>query len=164
MKKLGSPPTSCDWKGAAQGPKAGPAARPRGRVMRYEEDGAWQGVAAERYKSPDGSWASVIRRTLVGGLKGERTKFHLRYFEIAPGGRTSLELHSHEHVVVVVRGKGICRIRTTRHEIGPMDVAYIPPGAPHQLSNPNNEPFGFFCIVDAERDRPAPAGARGRKP
>jgi hypothetical protein len=33
-------------------------------------------------------------------------------------------------------------------------VLYVAPDVPHQLINPYNEPFGFFCIVDAERDRP----------
>jgi hypothetical protein len=35
-----------------------------------------------------------------------------------------------------------------------LDTLYIAPEAPHQLSNPFREPFGFFCIVNAKRDKP----------
>ena len=34
------------------------------------------------------------------------------------------------------------------------DVAYVEPLEPHQLRNETDRPFGFFCIVDHERDRP----------
>lgn len=143
---------SCDWRSGAPNK---PSITPKPKIMRAKGKGQWEGVRTERYKQSDGEWADVIRKTLIGGQRGERTKFHLRYFEIAPGGRTSLEHHEHEHVVIGVLGRGICRIRRTGYNIGPMDVVYIPPGAAHQLSNPASEPFGFFCIVDAERDRPA---------
>ena len=33
-------------------------------------------------------------------------------------------------------------------------VAYVPPLQVHQLSNESSEPFGFFCIVDHQRDKP----------
>ena len=155
MKKPAPTAPSCDWRAGAREPGARKSA-PRSRIVRGGAEGGWGGIRTERYKQPDGSWASVIRRTIVGGLKGERTKFHLRYFEVAPGGNTSFECHEHEHVVVAVRGSGVCRIKNTRHALNPMDVAYIAPGAAHQLLNPNDEPFGFLCIVDAERDSPVP--------
>ena len=41
--------------------------------------------------------------------------------------------------------------------VKPNDVAYLPPLATHQLRNETGEPFGFFCIVDHDRDRPLPA-------
>ena len=36
------------------------------------------------------------------------------------------------------------------------DVIYVAPNDPHQFRNPDDatEPFGFLCIVNAERDRP----------
>ena len=35
----------------------------------------------------------------------------------------------------------------------PLDVAMVGPLETHQLSNRTGAPFGFFCIVDHERDR-----------
>jgi len=148
---------SCDWGATGSSLKKGKQARgkPSGRMRlhRFDESYKWSGIKPEAYKKPDGSWADVVRHTLIGA-RGESTDFHLRYFEVAPGGNTSLESHEHEHVVVCVRGEGQCLVRKKEYEIGFMDVIYIPPGAPHQLRNPGKEPFGFLCIVDAERDRP----------
>jgi ribulose-bisphosphate carboxylase large chain len=159
MARKQAPSSSCDWtpnrrKGTSI-KKKGAAAPLKTRLMKRGEDFKWSGVRTERYKHDDGTWAKVIRRTLVGD-KGERAKFHLRYFEVAPGGHTTLERHNHEHVVVGVRGKGVCKVRSKRYDINLMDTIYIPPDAPHQISNPYRKPFGFFCIVDAKRDRPKP--------
>jgi ribulose-bisphosphate carboxylase large chain len=41
-----------------------------------------------------------------------------------------------------------------KYRVGYLDIIYIRPGEPHQLKNPFNEPFGFFCLVNAKRDRP----------
>jgi ribulose-bisphosphate carboxylase large chain len=128
--------------------------------MRHRPGYSWTGVRTEKYKLDDGTWSDVLRRTLVGG-KGEKTKFHMRYFEIAPGGHTTLERHRHEHVVFCVRGRGRCRVDGKRFTLGFLDTLYIPPDAPHQLQNPFGEPFGFFCMVDARRDRPRPVTAPG---
>ncbi len=88
------------------------------------------------------------------GEHGEKTKFHVRYFEIASGGFSSFEKHRHEHVVIVVHGKGYIRIDKKKSLIGFLDTTYIKSDTPHQLSNPFDEPFGFLCIVNARRDRP----------
>ncbi|MDP2168492.1 MAG: cupin domain-containing protein [Thermodesulfovibrionales bacterium] len=131
------------------------------RLLRHKGGFSWQGVSTEKYKPEDATWAYVIRRVLVGG-GGERTKFHLRYFELAPGGYTSFERHRHEHVVIGVRGMGKCRAGEKVYNIKFMDTLYICPDEPHQLENPYAGPFGFFCIVDAKRDRPK--GVRNPRP
>ena len=35
-----------------------------------------------------------------------------------------------------------------------LDTVYVAPWTPHQFLAGDDGPFGFFCIVDAERDRP----------
>ncbi|MEJ2192819.1 MAG: cupin domain-containing protein [Nitrospirota bacterium] len=146
-------PSSCDRQAARGGE---PSLRHRRmRLHRHRPDFTWTGVKTERYKDADGTWSSVLRRTLIGG-KAERTAFHVRYFEVAPGGHTTLEQHRHEHVVLCMRGRGECVVGRRKHGLSPLDVLYVPPFAAHQLRNPHGEPFGFLCIVDAERDRPRP--------
>src|SRR4030042_2734809 len=125
----------------------------KSKLYKYKGNFLWKGIKAERYKSTGGDWSDIVRQTLIG-IHGETTKFHLRYFEIAPGGYSSFEKHKHEHVVICVRGKGIFTVKKKDYEIGFLDTFYIEPEAPHQLKNPFNEPFGFFCIVNAGRDRP----------
>lgn len=139
--------------------------KPETRVFRFKGAAApsplrgeisWDGVKKTAYKtSGEGAqWAGVSRQAIVAGERGEKTRFHLRYFELAPGGRTCLESHRHEHVVVVIKGKGKVRLGRRTRQTGFMDIIYIEPGIPHRLSNPYKEPFGFFCTVDARRDRP----------
>src|SRR5205807_3780005 len=78
------------------------------RVLRFRpgataaDPHAWQGVPVTDYKQAARHHSGVTRALLVGG-RGEGTAFHVRYFEVAPGGFTTLERHAHEHVVVVPR-------------------------------------------------------------
>jgi ribulose-bisphosphate carboxylase large chain len=118
---------------------------------------AWEGVPAREYKEAAAHHCGVRRSVLVGE-GGEQTQFHLRYFEVAPSGFTTLEHHRHEHVVVVLRGRGLVRLGETTHEVAFGDTVYIAPDEVHQLRNPGQEPFGFLCLVDAERDRPMRVG------
>lgn len=118
----------------------------------------WDGVELEPYKLSahrGGEFRGASRQVLVGKL-GERVKFHLRYFEIEPGGFTSLERHRHSHVVIGARGRGTVRVGDETYSLRPMDTIYIGPDQPHQLSANGRQAFGFFCIVDARRDRPRP--------
>jgi ribulose-bisphosphate carboxylase large chain len=141
---------SCDWKSKGQKKSK---TRLKSRLIRHKGGFSWQGVKTDKYKPPASHWAEVIRRELIG-RRGERTKFHVRYFEIAPGGFTSIESHRHEHVVIGIRGRGRCITGKKTNEIGFLDALYICPDEIHRLRNPYKEPFGFFCIVDAKRDRP----------
>ena len=58
------------------------------------------------------------------------------------------------HVIINIRGSGILISDQSRTELKMLDVAYIQPLEVHQLRNETTEPFGFFCVVDRERDRP----------
>ncbi|MBF0329595.1 MAG: cupin domain-containing protein [Nitrospirae bacterium] len=148
IKKIHAP--SCDWKAPV---KTDSATKNKDRINRYKGDGKWAGVKVEKYKNQAGGWASIARNVLIGNC-GESAKFHLRYFEISQGGFSSLEKHRHEHVVICIRGKGKIQIGKKKQTLNFLDVAYIAPNTAHQLSNPCTEQFGFFCIVNAKRDRP----------
>src|SRR5262245_39113399 len=96
-------------------PAPAPAAAPGSRVLRFRpaagpaDPHTWQGVPLADYKAPADHHAGVTRAVLAGA-GGETTAFHVRYFEVAPGGHTTLERHAHEHVVVVLRGRGEVRL------------------------------------------------------
>ncbi|KAF0145030.1 MAG: cupin domain protein [Nitrospirae bacterium] len=156
-------PITCDWSAPGRirrGERAGKeikktkstAAVNKSRLYKHKNF-KWHGIKTERYKPIKGSWADIVRQTLIGN-KGETCKFHLRYFEIASGGCSSFERHKHEHVVICVRGKGKVAVGTKSHVMNFMDTLYISPSTPHQLRNPFKSPFGFFCIVNAKRDKP----------
>lgn len=123
------------------------------RLYKHRGDHTWKGVKTERYKPTGGGWTDIVRRVIIGG-RGESAGFHLRYFEISPGGYSSFEKHKHEHVVICIKGKGKALAGKKKHTLQFLDTLYIAPNTPHRLSNPFSEPFGFLCIVNAKRDKP----------
>lgn len=130
----------------------------RSRVVRFQ-DFRWEGVDPKVYKAEDRRWRGVVRHALIGS--GEETPFHVRYFEVEPDGFTTFEHHGHRHVVIPIRGGGRVRLGDDWFEIGFGDVVYVAPGEPHQFRSRGDEPFGFLCIVAAERDRPTALEAPG---
>jgi ribulose-bisphosphate carboxylase large chain len=132
----------------AAGPKPNISA-----FYKHKKNCRWHGIKDEPYKHEAGGWSDIMRMVLIGS-HGESAGFHLRYFEIGMGGSSSFEEHRHEHVVICIRGRGIVRFGNKKRRMDYLDTLYISPDTPHQLSNPYDEPFGFFCIVNAKRDRP----------
>lgn len=134
------------------------------QVLHFRHDYSWEGVEREAYKdarTAERTWKGIVRQVLVG-KQAEEVGFHLRYFEIAPGGYSSLEKHRHTHVVIIARGSGRAVLGATAHDLKPFDTLYIAPWTPHQFLATGSEPFGFFCVVDAERDQPLSVSAQER--
>ena len=131
------------------------------KIFRSAAPGDWQHIPVEPYKKNSDSYKGITRRELIG-KRGESTAFHMRYFEIEKGGYSTLEKHHHEHAVMVVRGHGQVRIGCQMTDLGPGDVVYVSPDDPHQFLNlDHQDPFGFLCIVNAERDRPQMVDGNG---
>ena len=124
------------------------------RVLEHRPGFEWSGRPSSSYKDAQDLAFKGVRRVELAGRFGERTRTDLRYFEIEPGGYSSLEKHLHTHIVIGARGRGVLVIGNRRETLKPMDVAHIGPLEVHQLRNETPEPFGFFCIVDHDRDRP----------
>ena len=148
-ERLDSPRPACATTPDASAP----------RVLKHRPGFEWSGRASTAYKdardlADDLAFRGVRRVELVGKF-GERSPTDLRYFEIEPGGYSSLEQHLHTHIVIGARGRGVLVLGSRRETLAPMDVACIGPLEAHQLRNESSEPFGFFCIVDHDRDRPA---------
>jgi quercetin dioxygenase-like cupin family protein len=115
----------------------------------------WEGLEPRPYKDDPGTergmaWRGIARTTLARGA------FEVRYFELAPGGFSSLEKHAHVHVVFAVRGAGRALVGTSVHSLAPLDMVTTEPWQPHRWMNAGEEPFGFLCTVEGERDRPVP--------
>lgn len=123
-------------------------------VLRFADGFRWQDRPAGAYKKmAAGDFSRVTRHELIGKF-GEQTSFDLRYFEIGPGGYSSLEKHAHTHVIICIRGEGELHLEGESLKLKKNDIAYIAPNQVHQLRNSGTTPFGFFCLVDHERDRP----------
>lgn len=120
------------------------------KIIRFGKN-RWRGVKSQPYKTNKGTWTFIERFPLISS---PNAKFELRYFEISKGGKSSLEYHNHVHVIICIRGKGKIKVAKKTHTLNHLDIAYVAPNEVHQLFNPYEEPFGFLCIVDRERDRP----------
>ncbi len=117
----------------------------------------WRGRNSSIYKNSNELPFKGVRRVELIGKGNEQCDFDLRYFEIDSKGFSSLEKHQHTHVIIGVRGVGEVLIDNASFTVNSNDVVYIKPMSVHQLRNPGDSPFGFYCIVDRLRD--APKGA-----
>jgi mannose-6-phosphate isomerase-like protein (cupin superfamily) len=112
----------------------------------------WEGVEELPYKE-DGRalFKSITRQVLFADpqLDGE-----LRYFEMAPGGFSTLERHEHMHAVLILRGRGHCLVGEEVRAIETRDLVTVPAMTWHQFRATRGEPLGFLCMVNAARDKP----------
>ena len=121
-------------------------------IIRHLEDFRWEGVPVLNYKEDGTHFKAISRQVLFAG--GPKLGAELRYFEIEPGGHSTLERHDHIHSVMVIRGRGHCLVGDAIYEITGNDLVYVPTMTWHQFRATTEEPLGFLCMVDAERDRP----------
>jgi mannose-6-phosphate isomerase-like protein (cupin superfamily) len=113
----------------------------------------WENVPVLAYKEDGGThFRSITRQVLFddGGPEGAQ----LRYFEIAPGGHSTLERHGHVHSVMVLRGRGQALVGREIYSLGVNDLIRVPPQTWHQFRATTGEPLGFLCLVRSERDKP----------
>lgn len=147
-----SSPDTGNESTSRRGDAAGGASR--SKVLKAR-DFRWADVPLREYREEADHFRDVTRQTLLGEGEGEEPlSFLTRYFEVQPGGYSSLERHDHPHSVVVVRGTGEVVLEGETHEIGPLDCVYVAPGEVHRFRATGDEPLGFLCVVDRERDRP----------
>jgi quercetin dioxygenase-like cupin family protein len=112
----------------------------------------WEDVDHRPYKEAETAPFKAISRQVL--FSDPRLRGELRYFEIEPGGYSTLECHEHMHAVLILRGRGTCLVGTSVHVLGPHDLVSITPLAWHQFRASAGEPLGFLCLVDSDRDRP----------
>lgn len=121
-------------------------------VRRAAPDFRWEGVETLRYKDEGQAPFRAVTRQVLFQLPELQCEW--RYFEVAPGGHSTLERHEHAHAVMVLRGKGRCLVGDTLHELSVHDLVTVPPGAWHQFRADDGTALGFLCLVNRERDRP----------
>lgn len=119
----------------------------------------WDTVPKKVYKTDTNNFKDISRYSLLGEQDDEQTlNFQMRYFEIEPGGYSSLEYHRHPHSVIIIRGSGSVVLGDEVHPLQLHDVVFISPETMHQFHADKDEKLGFICIVDRYRDRPTIPG------
>ena len=107
----------------------------------------WEGVELGRYP-PERGMQGVSVRWLIGPAENA-PNFALRYFEVEPGGCTSLDQHAHDYGVMILKGRGQVLLGEEEFEIAFGDIVYVSPDQVHQFRNVGDEPLGFLCIIPA---------------
>jgi quercetin dioxygenase-like cupin family protein len=112
----------------------------------------WGGVAELSYKEDETTpFRAVTRQVLFQSpeLAGE-----WRYFEVAPGGYSTLERHEHAHGVMILSGRGRALVGDAVRAVAPFDLVAIPGWTWHQFRADQDAPLGFLCLVNVIRDKP----------
>lgn len=119
--------------------------------VRRFEDFRWQATDLLAYKEEGTAPFKAITRQVL--FKQPELKSELRYFEVAPHGFSTLERHEHMHGVLILRGRGRCLNGDFVGPINTYDLVTIAPQTWHQF-RADDEPLGFLCMVNVERDKP----------
>ncbi len=90
-------------------------------------------------------------RMLVGPADGA-PNFHMRHFEVAPGGFTPHHQHDYEHEILILKGAGVAHSEQGERTFAAGDVIWVPANERHQFRNPGPAPLEFICLIPAPRD------------
>lgn len=119
--------------------------------VRRFEGFRWEDVPLLAYKD-GGPYKGVTRQVLFEGEASLPVQW--RYFEVEPGGHSTLERHAHLHYVLILRGRGRCLVGEAVTDISEHDLVEVPRLAWHQFRAAGDSPLGFLCLVSATRDKP----------
>lgn len=123
------------------------------RPFRGGEDAfRWSEVEVLEYKEAGSAPFRSVTRSVL--FEEPALGFQWRYFEVGPGGYTTLERHEHVHAVMILRGSGTALVGSRVHPFKQFDLFRVPPLTWHQFRASGEEPMGFLCMVPIERDRP----------
>ena len=131
------------------------------KPIRRFQDYRWEDTDLLAYKEEGSApFKAITRQTL---FRDPAMRAELRYFEVAPGGYSTLERHEHMHAVLILRGHGECLIGEEVRKIDTNDLVTIAPWTWHQFRAAADSHLGFLCMVNVERDKPVQPTAEDRK-
>ena len=89
-----------------------------------------------------------VKKQIVLGPDDGSQEIVLRYFSIAPEGKSPHHSHDFPHLVKIESGKGIAKDSAgTERQLQAGDYIYVESNEVHQFVNTGSEPFDFVCIV-----------------
>jgi quercetin dioxygenase-like cupin family protein len=111
------------------------------RIVDHEQTDLWLD-GAER----------VHMRMLIGPEDGANT-FHMRHFEIEPGGHTPYHQHDYEHELLALKGQGVIKGESGDLPFRAGDVIWVPANEKHQFQNTGGERLEIICLIPAPQRR-----------
>jgi len=73
--------------------------------------------------------------------------FHLRVFDVGPGGHTPLHRHPWEHEIYVVSGSGKIVLESGDVDLSPGDALLVEPNELHQFVNDRDSLLKLVCVI-----------------
>ena len=126
--------------------------KPAAPFRSFSGDYRWEEVPFLPYKEEGSAPFKSISRQVL--FQDSELRCEMRYFEVAAGGYSTLERHEHTHGVMILRGEADVLVGNEVRHVKTHDLVRIPPMTWHQFRTRGEEPMGFLCMVNCERDRP----------
>jgi quercetin dioxygenase-like cupin family protein len=96
--------------------------------------------------------ASGAKMRMLVGPEDGAANFHMRHFEVAPGGYTPHHQHDYEHEILILKGSGVAKSAEGERRFEAGDVIFVAANEMHQFTNPSDQPLEFICLIPAPRD------------
>lgn len=109
-------------------------------------------IKAHRQELVTAPGAKGARMRVLIGAEDGASLFHMRHFEVEPGGCTPHHQHPYEHEVLVLKGSGMARGAEGSRPFKAGDVIFVPPDETHQFCNNGAEPCEFICLIPAPQN------------
>ena len=118
-----------------------------------------QSIRSHEQTVSDTTDAVGLKTRMLIGPAEKANWFHMRHFEIAPGGRTPHHQHNYEHEIIVLKGKGVARSVQGDRPFKVGDIIYVPANEEHQFQNPHEGPCEIVCLIPAPKGSVVGVGA-----
>ncbi len=106
-------------------------------------------ISEHEQKSVDLPDAEQVKMRMLIGPQDGADVFHMRHFEVQPGGHTPHHAHDYEHEVLILKGQGTVKGTEGERACRAGDVVWMPPNEKHQFVCTGGEPLEFLCLIPA---------------
>jgi quercetin dioxygenase-like cupin family protein len=93
--------------------------------------------------------ADGVRMRMLIGPEDDACNFHMRHFEIQPGGNSPHHQHDFEHEVLILKGRGRVKSEAGDQPVSAGTVVWVPPNEMHQFVSTGDQPLEFICLIPA---------------
>lgn len=111
-----------------------------------------QSIGAHRQSPVTMEGTQGAKMRMLIGPEEQAPNFHMRHFEVEPGGHTPHHQHDYEHEIVILKGSGVAKSEQGDRPLQAGDIVYVPANERHQFVNPGGEPLEFICLIPAPKN------------
>ncbi len=110
-----------------------------------------QPIAEHQQNEVNMEGAEKVRMRMLIGPDDGANVFHMRHFEVAPGGHSPHHAHDYEHEVLILKGQAVVKSEGGDRPANAGDVVWVPANEKHQFQNAGDQPLEFICLIPAPK-------------